>query len=150
MTSLPFRLTVSFSFAASTFVAGFGAFVTLFGWVHMDMPTALSQLLPAALIVGLLAAMVWPGTPMGPKASIYRALLVLAMATPLLVRPAVTQHCSTNDVAEWIGCALGTTYVLAKMFSALAVFSTCMTGFLLSQDSSADLPPPQPQPDESP
>lgn len=139
MVAFRFQLVVGLSFTVSAFAAGLGAFVFLFGWLNMDTETLFEQLLPGSLVMGLVAAIVWPGHAIGARASMCRALLALVLAAPFLLTPSILRFCLYEDTAEFIGCALGTSYYMAKIFSVLAVSTVVMMGFLLSSEVSPEM-----------
>lgn len=135
-----FRARVAASFGAGTFVAGVGSFTILFGWDHMDTPTVVGQLIPGAITVALVASILWAGRPLPAGKSVRRGLWVVVFSTPLLLNASVMQSCPGGSAPEFIGCALGVAFYMAKVFGSLAIFTAGMLGFLLSEEPAV-IPP---------
>lgn len=83
-----------------------------------------------------MAGLVWPGTPLTGGRSALRGLFVLLLSLPVLLNVSVIQACPSDEAAEFIGCAFGVAYFMAKIFGSLAVFTACMVGFLLSKEET--------------
>ena len=133
MSARYFRARAALAFAASSFVAGFIGFLAVFGWDAMSLSDALRQLLPASISVALVAGLLWTSKPVSARASMMRGVFVCTLSAPILMQSSLAE-CRDALLAEVIGCSLGVSLFLAKVFGSLALSTALLTGFWLSTD----------------